>query len=67
MTVNEIQILLVGAALGAQAMNVVRMVLNARDARRSEKASRRVRRSSAADLFYSSLRLYQLHAMRGRA
>lgn len=67
MTPNEIQMLIVGAALGAQAMNVTHMALNDRDARRSEKASRRVRRINAADLFHSSFRLYQLQAMRGRA
>lgn len=60
MTPNEIQILLIGAALGAQSMNVMHMVLNARDARRSEKVSRGVRRIAAADQFHSSFRLYRL-------
>lgn len=60
MTPNEIQMLIVGAALGAQAMNVTHMVLDARVARRNERAARQDRRIAMADTYLHSLRLYRI-------
>ncbi|MEV0639014.1 hypothetical protein AB0I77_29540 [Streptomyces sp. NPDC050619] len=60
MTPNEIQMLLVGLALGVQGMVVTHMLWDMRDARRSEAASRRIRRITAADQYMSSFRLYRL-------
>ena len=60
MTPNEIQMFLVGLALGVQGMAVTHMVRDMRDARRSEKASRQVRRTATADQFMASFRLYRL-------
>jgi hypothetical protein len=59
-TPNEIQILVAGAALGAQGMNLLHMRWDAQAARRSAAASRAARRQASADLFYGSLRLYRL-------
>jgi hypothetical protein len=59
-TPNEIQMLVVGAALGAQLMNLLHMRWDAQAARRSNAASRAARRQASADLFYGSLRLYRL-------
>jgi len=59
-TPNEIQMLIVGIALGAQSMNVFHIVLDSRAARRSNAAAQRQARVIAADRFLSSLRLYQL-------
>jgi hypothetical protein len=59
-TDTEIQMLITGAALGAQSMNVLHVVLDSRAIRRSGKAARRQARIFAADRYLSSLRLYQL-------
>lgn len=60
MTANEIQILLIGAALGAQSMNVMHAVLAGRGANRAATASEVALKNAAADRYLSSLRLYQL-------
>ncbi|MFD3498808.1 hypothetical protein [Streptomyces sp. NPDC058678] len=60
MTPNEIQMLLVGIALGAQGMAVTHMVWDMRDVRRSGAASRAVLKRAAGDQFMSSFRLYRL-------
>ena len=64
MTPNEIQMLVVGIALGVQGMTLLHMVWDMRDARRSERASRAVMKGAAGDQFMSSFRLYRLRAQR---
>jgi hypothetical protein len=59
-TPNEIQMLVVGAALGAQLMNLLHMRWDAQAARRSTAASRAARKQAFGDMYLSSLRLYQL-------
>lgn len=60
MTPSEIQMLITGAALGAQAMNVFHVVLDHRAERRSDRVARRQARVFAADRYLSSFRLYRL-------
>lgn len=60
MNPNEIQMLVIGAALGAQLMNLLHMRWDAQAARRSAAASRVARKQATADLFFSSFRLYRL-------
>lgn len=60
MTPNEIQMLLVGIALGVQGMAVTHMVWDMRDARRSQTEAEQARRRAAGDLYLNSLRLYRL-------
>ncbi|WP_326786435.1 hypothetical protein [Streptomyces sp. NBC_00151] len=60
MNPNEIQMLIVGAALGAQLMNLLHMRWDAQAARRSAAASKVARKQASGDLFLSSLRLYRL-------
>lgn len=60
MSVNEIQLLIIGMALGAQLMNLLHMRWDAQAARRSTAASRAARKQAIADLFYSDFRLYRL-------
>ncbi|MET9411296.1 hypothetical protein ABZX90_36965 [Streptomyces sp. NPDC002935] len=60
MTPNEIQMTIVGAALGAQLMNLLHMRWDAQAARRSAAASRVARKQASGDMFFSSFRLYRL-------
>ncbi|MET7914437.1 hypothetical protein ABZU45_00600 [Streptomyces avermitilis] len=60
MTPNEIQMLIVGAALGAQLMNLLHVWWDMRDGRRSAAASRAAVKRAAGDQYLNSLRLYQL-------
>lgn len=60
MTPNEIQMLLVGFALGVQGMAVTHMVWDMRDVRRNAAATRAVLKRAAGDQFMSSFRLYRL-------
>ncbi|AVH57866.1 MULTISPECIES: hypothetical protein [Streptomyces] len=60
MTPNEVQMLIVGAALGAQSMNLLHMYWGWRDGQRADAAARRQARILGADQFHSSLRLYRL-------
>lgn len=60
MTPSEIQMLITGAALGAQGMTVFHVVLDYRAERRSDRADRRRARIAAGDRYLSSLRLYRL-------
>jgi hypothetical protein len=52
--------LVVGAALGAQLMNLLHMRWDAQAARRSAAVSRVARRQASGDLFLNSLRTYQM-------
>jgi hypothetical protein len=52
--------LVVGAALGAQLMNLLHMRWDAQAARRSAAASHAIRKQAFGDMFFSSFRLYQL-------
>ncbi|MGW0914676.1 hypothetical protein ACWD1Z_23405 [Streptomyces sp. NPDC002784] len=66
MTPNEIQMLCVGVAFGAQGMAVLHMWWNAKDARHDLAVSRTALKRSAGDRYLSSLRLYQIqHRSRG--
>lgn len=60
MTPNEIQMLLVGLALGVQGMAVTHMVWDMRDARRGQTKAEAARKQAAGDLYLNSLRLYRL-------
>ncbi|MET9965431.1 hypothetical protein ABZZ80_05770 [Streptomyces sp. NPDC006356] len=60
MTDNEIQMLCVGVALGAQGMAVLNAWWDARDCRRRAAASRAALKRSAGDQYFNSLRLYRL-------
>ncbi|GAA3854007.1 hypothetical protein GCM10023084_05290 [Streptomyces lacrimifluminis] len=60
MTDNEIQMLFVGVALGAQGVSLLHVFWNARDARRGHTAAEAARKRAAGDLYLSSLRLYRL-------
>lgn len=60
MTANEIQMLVVGIALGAQLMGLLNMWWDRQDARRNAAHSRQAWRQAAGDRYLSSLRLYQL-------
>lgn len=60
MTPNEIQMLLVGLAIGVQGMAVTHMVWDMRDARRSQTETEAASKSAAGDLYLNSLRLYRL-------
>ncbi|MGW3416486.1 hypothetical protein [Streptomyces phaeochromogenes] len=60
MTPNEIQMLLVGVALGSQGMSLLHMFWNARDARRDERRAQADAKHSAGDHYLNSLRLYRL-------
>ncbi|MFJ4617398.1 hypothetical protein [Streptomyces sp. NPDC088812] len=60
MTPNEIQILICGIGIGAQAMAVCHMIGDMRDARRSLAAARQARRRATADHYLSSFRLYRM-------
>ncbi|MGW3936467.1 hypothetical protein [Streptomyces phaeochromogenes] len=60
MTPNEIQMLFVGVALGAQGMSLLHMFWNARDARRDERRAHAAAKRSAGDQYLHSLRLYRL-------
>lgn len=62
---NEIEMFLVGAALGAQAMNVQHARWARQDARRSAAASRAALKRAAGDQYLQSLRLYQLQQRTG--
>lgn len=60
MTPNEIQMLIVGAALGMQAMNCLHIFWNVRDERRHARRAAALSRTLAADQYLNSLRLYRL-------
>lgn len=60
MTPNEIQMLFVGFALGAQGVSLLHVFWNARDARRDQTEAEVARKSTAGDLYLNSLRLYRL-------
>ena len=64
MNPNEIQMLVVGIAIGAQLMNLLYMWWNRQDARRSSAAAKAAMRRSAGDRYLASLRLYQLRTER---
>jgi hypothetical protein len=65
-TPNEIQMLCIGIALGAQGMAVLNAWWDAQDCRRSAATSRAVLKRSAGDRYLNSLRLYQIQ-QRSRA
>ena len=60
MTAIELEILVCGLLIGAQAMNCLHVYWGVRDDRRDLAASRQARRRAAADRYFASLRLYQL-------
>lgn len=60
MTANEIQLLLCGIGIGAQAMVVWHMVIDMRAARRSQAEAEAARKRAAGDQYLNSLRLYRL-------
>lgn len=60
MTPNEIQMLIVGAALGMQLMNCLHILWNVRDDRRAERRAIALARTLAADQYLHSLRLYRI-------
>lgn len=60
MTDNEIGMLFVGVALGAQGMTLLHVFWNARDARRDARHARAANKRAAGDQYLNSLRLYQL-------
>ncbi|MFF9324017.1 hypothetical protein ACF1AY_04790 [Streptomyces sp. NPDC014776] len=60
MTSNEISMLAIGFAIGAQGVNVLHAYWASKDARRRAVAARVARRRAAGDRYLSSLRLYQL-------
>ena len=64
MTANELQMLVVGIALGAQLMTLQHMWWDRQDARRNLARSRQAWRRAAGDRYLSSLRLYQLQQQR---
>lgn len=60
MTPNEIQMLCVGVALGAQGMTVLNICWDARDARRDARRAQAAAKRASGDRYLNSLRLYQL-------
>lgn len=60
MSLNQIQMLIIGMALGATLMNLLHMRWDAQAARRSTADSRAARKQATGDLFYSGFRLYRL-------
>ncbi|MEU5192786.1 hypothetical protein AB0G86_01810 [Streptomyces scabiei] len=60
MTPSEIQMLITGAALGAQGMSILHAYWASKDAHRSAARARAAMKRSAGDRYLSSLRLYQL-------
>ncbi|PAN01023.1 hypothetical protein CJI59_13960 [Streptomyces sp. Alain-F2R5] len=60
MTTNEILMLAVGLALGAQSMNALHAYWASKDARRAAAQSDAVLKRMAGDSFLSSFRLYRL-------
>ena len=60
MTPSEIQMLIVGIALGAHCMNVMHSYWSLKDARRSAAAARASAKRAAADRYFHSLRIYQI-------
>jgi hypothetical protein len=59
-TDNEIQILFVGIALGAQGVSLLHAFWNVRDTRRGQVAAEAARKSTAGDLYLNGFRLYRL-------
>ncbi|MCX4576552.1 hypothetical protein OHB41_25935 [Streptomyces sp. NBC_01571] len=59
MSLNEIQLLIIGMGLGVVLMNLLHMRWD-EQSRRSTAASRAARKQATADLFYSGFRLYRL-------
>lgn len=60
MTPNEISMLAVGLALGAQGMNVLHAYWASKDASRAATAAQAAMKRAAGDRYLSSLRLHQL-------
>ncbi|GAA0348504.1 hypothetical protein PV735_31705 [Streptomyces turgidiscabies] len=65
MTPNEIQMLFVGIALGAQGMTLLHVFWNARDARRDARRAQAANKRAAGDEYLHSLRLYRLQQRAG--
>lgn len=59
MSLNEIQMLIIGMGLGVVLMNLLHMRWD-EQARRSTADSRAARKQATGDLFYSGFRLYRL-------
>jgi hypothetical protein len=59
-TPNEIQMLFVGIALGAQGVSLLNVFWNVRDARRDARRAQAANKSAAGDQYLNSLRLYRL-------
>lgn len=60
MTPNEIQMLCVGIALGAQLMSLLHLYWNHSDSRRNAARTQAAMKRAAGDRYLSSLRLYRL-------
>ncbi|MFF7290714.1 hypothetical protein [Streptomyces griseorubiginosus] len=60
MTPNEIQMLIVGTALGAQFMNILHSYWSMKDASRAAAAAKASAKRAAADRYFHSLRIYQI-------
>ncbi|MGV9987756.1 hypothetical protein [Streptomyces olivaceus] len=60
MTLNEIQMLAIGLALGAQSVQTARAITDRRADRRSAAAARAAVKRAAGDRYLSSLALYRI-------
>ncbi|MFE2353081.1 hypothetical protein [Streptomyces parvulus] len=65
MTPSEIQMLVIGLALGAQATQITYTIAGARAARRAAAAARAIAKRSAGDRYLSSLELYRVQQRYG--
>ncbi|MEU5769822.1 hypothetical protein ABZ782_28295 [Streptomyces asoensis] len=66
MTVNEIELLLIGIGIGGQGMALWHMVIDMRSARRSRTEAEAALKRAVGDHYFNSFRLYRLQ-QRSRA
>lgn len=65
MTPNEIQALIVGAAIGAQTTSITHSLMSARATRKAVARAHAATRQSAGDRYLHSLRIYRLRQEMG--